>query len=493
MTLPNGRVYVLSGCLSWSKNCDFSSVAKEASRLLALFAEAEEDECNQYMDCHSCITASLKDAKCGWCMGGTLDYKDRGMTSFHCGGFQGTEPSKFTCAPRFQTEDCAGFQCNWTDSKAPTCDKADPGQFPTEAACDETCKPTTMSKCNLVTKKCEPCQQGDAGCDQTSAGCDASCDVPHAKCNVTSKTCESCDPAKDKTCTKTAGACGDECKHSPDYNVCDTASGQCKPCDPSSTKGCTPTNQTTCDAACSKGPSDESYKCDWNTNTCSKCEAKGPDCMSKELCGMQCKKPTMAKCDFEHNTCVECDPEKDTNCMNTMEYCEAAKAAGKCKVPAPTTLAGVWRGNAISKDFKRGEFDVSFSADATEMMMTFFDTKVELKYHAKVTAAPPSAKAEVGVSLIYLTFDGVPAADTLGLTVGSKVTGLFQEKDGQAGLFKFLYLAIPKGTSAPLTFDAAMTQGTELVLVGCKSAGVCDFSPAAPATDLLDSLAHLFV
>merc|ERR1719352_565300 len=118
-------------------------------------------------------------------MGGTLDYKELGKTNFHCGGYRDGEPAKFTCAPRFQTEDCAGFQCNWTNVEAPTCDKADPGQFPTEAQCTETCKATTMSKCNLVTKTCEP--------------------------------------AKDKTCTKTAGSCADECKHSPDFNVCDTS------------------------------------------------------------------------------------------------------------------------------------------------------------------------------------------------------------------------------------------------------------------------------
>merc|ERR1719253_1581640 len=199
----------------------------------------------------------------------------------------------------------------------------------------ETCKATTMSKCNLVTKKCEPCQQGEKDCIMTSDQCSATCDVPHAKCNTTTKQCETCDPAKDKTCTKTAGSCADECK----------------PCDPSSTKGCTPTNKTSCDAACKHAPSDEFVKCDWSTYQCVPTHATDPDKMPKELCGMQCVKPKMAKCDYEQNKCVECDPEKDSNCMQSMEWCEAAQKAGKCKLPAPTSLAGVWRGNAISKDF----------------------------------------------------------------------------------------------------------------------------------------------
>jgi len=492
MTLPTGLVYVLSACNSWSKACDFSPVAAAPVSLISLF-ETEEDPCNVYNDCHSCITASLHDVKCGWCMGGTLDYKTRGKTNFHCGGYRDGEPSKFMCAPRFQTEDCAGFQCNWTNVEAPTCDKADPGQFPTEAQCTETCKATTMSKCNLVTKKCEPCQQGEKDCIMTSDQCSATCDVPHAKCNTTTKQCETCDPATDKTCTKTAGACADECKHSPDFNVCDTSTGQCVPCDPSSTKGCTPTNKTSCDAACKHAPSDEYVKCDWSTYQCVPTHATDPDKMPKELCGMQCKKPKMAKCDYDQNKCVECDPEKDSNCMQSMEWCEAAQKAGKCKLPAPTSLAGVWRGNAISKDFARGEFDVKFSADATEMTISFFDTKVERKWHASVAVAAPVAKAEQGVSLIELTFDDVPAGDTLGLTKGKKVTGLFQEKDGSTGLFKFLYLAIPKGTGAPLTFNDAMTAGTEFVLVGCKSAEKCDFGSAAPQASVLDTLAHLFV
>ena len=56
-----------------------------------------------------------------------------------------------------------------------------------------------------------------------------------------------------------------------------------------------------------------------------------------------------------------------------------------------------------------------------------------------------------------------------------------------------MYLAIPKGTGAPLTFNDAMTAGTEFVLVGCKSAEKCEFGSAAPQASVLDTLAHLFV
>jgi len=320
--------------------------------------------------------------------------------------------------------------------------------------------------------------------------------VPHAKCNTTTKQCETCDPQKDKTCTDTAGACGDKCKHSPDYSMCNTTSGKCETCDPSSHgAGCTANNKTTCDKACSQPqpPSDEFVKCNWNTHQCEKTTATDPDRMSKELCGMRCQAPKFAKCDYEKNTCVECDPQKDTNCMQSKEWCEAAQAAGKCKLPAPTSLAGVWRGNAISKDFTRGEFDVTFSKDATEMTMQFFDTKVERKWHATVAVATPIAALEAGVTLLDLTFDKVPAADNLGVLAGKKVQALFQEKDGSTGLFKFLYFAIAKGTAEPLSFNAGMTQGTEFVLVGCKSADKCDFSGANPAPSALDTLAHLFV
>jgi hypothetical protein len=179
--------------------------------------------------------------------------------------------------------------------------------------------------------------------------------------------------------------------------------------------------------------------------------------------------------------------------MQSMEWCEAAQKAGKCKLPRPTSLAGVWRGNAISKDFTRGEFDVTFSQDATELTMQFFDTKVERKWHATVAVAAPLANVEAGVTVLDLTFDKVPSADNLGVTAGKTVKALFQEKDGSAGLFKFLYLAIPKGTAAPLSFKDGMTEGTEFVLVGCKKAGKCDFSSASPASSVLDTLTHLFI
>jgi hypothetical protein len=496
MTLPNGRVFVLSACNAWDKTCDFSSVAAERASLLALFAaDDEEDECNQYTDCHSCITASAQNVKCGWCMGGTLEYKSKGKTSFHCGGYKENEPYKFTCAPRFQTEDCLGFTCNWTNWEAPTCDKEDPGQYTTAAACEVDCHASAMSKCNLVTKQCEPCKDGDHSCTMTKAQCDATCDVPHAKCNTTTKQCETCDPVKDKSCTQTAGACGDQCKHSPDYSLCNTATGKCETCDPSDKKaGCTPNNMTTCNAACSKPPADEFYKCNWGTNQCEATTATDPDRMSKELCGMRCQAPKFAKCDYEKNQCVECDPQKDSNCVQSMEWCKAAQQAGKCKLPVPKSLVGVWRGNAISKDFKRGEFDVAFSQDATELTMQYFDTKVERKWHAKVAVSTKQPVAlEAGVTMLDLTFDQVPEADMLGLTAGKTVQALWQEKDGSAGLFKFLYFAIPKGTGAPLSFKDGMTDATEFVLVGCKTADKCDFSSANPSPSILDTMTHLFI
>merc|ERR1719335_1693676 len=154
-----------------------------------------------------------------------------------------------------------------------------------------------------------------------------------------------------------------------------------------------------------------------------------------DQCSYFCNQPT-AKCNVVSKQCEICDPVKDKDCTQLLGACR-----DECKLPAPTSLAGVWRGNAISKDFTRGEFDVTFSQDATELTMQFFDTKVERKWHATVAVSAPLANVEAGVTVLDLTFDKVPSADNLGVTAGKTVKALFQEKDGSAGLFKFLYLA----------------------------------------------------
>jgi len=485
MGKPNGRVYVLSSCNAWSSKCDFSSVAKQAQAdLLELFGDlmATNDPCNKYPTCHTCITAVEAGVKCGWCMGGFLNYNQTGMTTFHCGGYQNGKPAAFTCAPRFQTEDCKGFSCKW-GAKQPTCGISDPGEFATNKSCSEVCKPTEMAKCNQVTKKCEPCQQGAAGCTLTKDGCDATCNVPHGKCNVTSKQCIQCNPGVDKTCTQTMGSCNQQCSQSPTYLQCNQTSKKCESCKDASGKGCVPSSQQECDKACSHPqPEDKLFKCDYSSALSPKCVetvVTDPDGTSLEMCSQMCKKPKYAKCDFSSGKCVECEQGED--CKNPMEWCEAAARAGYCKHPAPTKLAGNWRGNEISRNFARGEWDVKFSDDAKSLTMQFFDVKVEQKWTASIAVADPMPNLEAGVTALDVTFTEAPPANALGVKAGSKVKGLFRVQDGGQDLFKVLYLAVAKGTAAPDSFDDAMTKGSEWVLVGCKTAGACDFSKAAPA------------
>lgn len=86
-------VWVMWRCSGTDKTkCDFNpgmSLDYLGDELLRKYSqpEFEEDACNKYPDCHSCITATEDHVKCGWCMGAYLDYKDRGMTKFKCGGF----------------------------------------------------------------------------------------------------------------------------------------------------------------------------------------------------------------------------------------------------------------------------------------------------------------------------------------------------------------------------------------------------------------------
>jgi hypothetical protein len=481
MALPGTNhpaVFVLSQCVPWKQKCDFSSVEADEVSLLALFGvdDDEEDACNQYDTCHTCIQGSAANLKCGWCMGGTLNYKTRGQTSFHCGGYKEGTPSKFVCEPLFQTVDCAGWGCNWNNA---TCSKRDPGEWADEKTCEETCKPTTMAKCDLVSKQCKPCKQGDAGCIQTSEQCDQSCDVPRAKCNVTTKQCTTCDPLHDPSCLDTKGACDDKCKNSPDYNICNTATGKCESCDPSTQKGCNPGAKDQCDAACANQTG--FVKCNWSTNQCEPTSPTDPDRKTKAECEKDCT-AAFAKCNPKTNTCDACDPGNDKDCLQTKAWCAAYVAAGKCKAN-PHELVGVWRGNAIEKGFKRGEYDVEFNADATEVTLSFFDTSAEKKWHAAVAVSAATAE-EAGVQLLDLTFDQAPPSNELGVAAGQKVTALFQEKDDYTGLFKILYFAIPKaGAATPPSFDAAMDDSTEFVLVGCKATGACDFSKAAPAIE----------
>ena len=73
---------VMWKCNGYQKGtCDFSGKA-EAEEALKVAAPQANDACNKHMSCHECITASEPGVKCGWCMGGKLNYKDGGATKF---------------------------------------------------------------------------------------------------------------------------------------------------------------------------------------------------------------------------------------------------------------------------------------------------------------------------------------------------------------------------------------------------------------------------
>jgi hypothetical protein len=61
-----------------------------------------------------------------------------------------------------------------------------------------------------------------------------------------------------------------------------------------------------------------------------------------------------SKCNFTSGKCVLCDHLLDPDCVYTTEYCHAAEFT-MCKT---ANITDFWRGNAISKGFKRGEWSV---------------------------------------------------------------------------------------------------------------------------------------
>jgi len=93
MTDTVSTAWVMWKCNQKDKTkCDFSggmNLEYLGNELLLKYSQPEidEDACNKYPDCHSCITAREDSVKCGWCMGAFLDYKDAGLTKFKCGGF----------------------------------------------------------------------------------------------------------------------------------------------------------------------------------------------------------------------------------------------------------------------------------------------------------------------------------------------------------------------------------------------------------------------
>ena len=106
------------------KKCNFddktaNTTIDEVNHHKLTFLESQDqDACNKYNSCHTCINASTPTGvECGWCLGGTLVYDKIGNTTFKCGGFKAGTPKHFTCPAEFRTTDCSGFNCNWTSHK----------------------------------------------------------------------------------------------------------------------------------------------------------------------------------------------------------------------------------------------------------------------------------------------------------------------------------------------------------------------------------------
>jgi len=342
-------------CNSWAGagKCDFSNTtaAAEAAAAAAVPAVAVDasDKCNEYGDCHSCIGAKTADVTCGWCLGGTLSYAGVGKTPYKCGGFASGQPYNFTCPADFRTTDCKGYACDWSSKK---CNMTDDGQFPDAESCHDACsKEVTHAKCNEDTKKCDSCKEGSTDCN-TAAFCAATCGKPHAKCNPSTGKCASCDPKTDPDCGQTKIACDQECSIQA-LSKCGT-DGKCTPC-PEGGAGCVPA--AACDSTCKPHPPiGELWKCSWSTAV-PKCVQDPEGTLNKTQCAQSCEAPAFGKCDFKNNTCVKCNHTADPTCIQTMDYCHAAQAEGRCKAQE---LSGLYRMIEANPKYDRGEFDVLF-------------------------------------------------------------------------------------------------------------------------------------
>jgi len=194
---------VMWKCTSWSggqckfDHIDFDIEAAGKRKLAAV--QENHDACNVYADCHQCITANEGGIKCGWCLGGTLDYKNVGTTTFKCGGFKAGQPYNFTCPVDFRTVDCKGYSCDIVSRK---CSISEDGQFPDLPSCADICNTQVpYAKCNPKTKKCEDsCKPGEPNCYNRDF-CNIYCESPKSKCDPKTGKCNECDMEKDPDCT----------------------------------------------------------------------------------------------------------------------------------------------------------------------------------------------------------------------------------------------------------------------------------------------------
>lgn len=126
--------------------CNFTQ--SENENLLEEIAPRDEDACNKYPNCSTCIGATGKTPglSCGWCLGANLIY-GKTNTTFKCGGWETGKGYNFTCPAEFRTSDCSGYSCDWIKK---VCTSKPNGDFPTMKSCNDTCGAVTkMQKCNV--------------------------------------------------------------------------------------------------------------------------------------------------------------------------------------------------------------------------------------------------------------------------------------------------------------------------------------------------------
>jgi len=173
-------------------------------------------------------------------------------------------------------------------------------------------------------------------------------------------------------------------------------------------------------------------------------------------------------CDFKNNSCVDCTPGKDKGCSNTAAFCEAAKAAGHCKV---NPLNGLYRQIEVNKNYKKGEYDLLFKDK--KLYMQYFDTKVETKELGDVK--------EDGITddgMVMFTVDNWKSDPNI--FPFDTLHGVYKETFGQQNIFKFLEIAFSNKAIQKLDDGLDGQSGRYWVGVKCASAYNCDFSKASP-------------
>ena len=195
-------------------------------------------------------------------------------------------------------------------------------------------------------------------------------------------------------------------------------------------------------------------------------------------CNSTCKSQTFAKCNTTDYKCYECQRFVDPKCTLVKANCDTL-----CKPPKPTNETVVYRGIEISSNFVRGEWDFTFYPDKTVSFGFQDGNGGQAMWEA--TSGSSFEAGSAATQSIMLTVTKVNAGTSApaglpALKVGDKLSGIYEDKNGQYIVtdYKYLALSMPGGTT-PADFDAGMSD-LEFVLTKChgKDASQCDFSTA---------------